>query len=721
MTETDNLITNVDILDEAKENFLTYASEVLLDRAIPAAEDGLLSSQRKIIWTMEEILKMDNKSPTKKSQAVVGTTQASSYVHGDAACYGVLCKMSQEYLMRYPLISGQGSLGTQEDNSSVASPRYTEVKPSIYADLMMEDFKKNTVPLKETYNAEYMEPVFLPSVFPNAICNGRQGIGVSISSNTCPHNLTEVCDAIIYYINNNRAIDIDAILHFIPGPDFPLGNVITNSQDIREAFETGKSKVSLKVRGDYEIKGNKIIFTTIPYRTYRNKIREQINKNLDLFSELINDFNDESNLGQNRLIFEIKEGVPVEKVLNALFAYTDLQTTISYNMNFVVNGTPRLCSMADLIKEYVIHQENVLVNAAMFDKDKAERRAHILEGLIAAVDKISEVIKLIKESENKQAAMRSLTSFLSIDEIQAKAILDMTLGRLTKISKQELIDELEEKRNIIEECNKIINERSYRNIKLIEKVQWLKDHYGDARRTKLESIEEEKVSRKKEIIEQNCTILLLKNNILKRADSKDKEKKNAIKIFNAKNTEYLMVFTSLGKVCRILINNIPSSPTIVSNLIKLDDNEEPLFYTVHEPVIFVTKEGYVKKMLAEEFSDVQRRNKVTAINLREGDELIFIACAKDTVAMISHNGYILKFKTEELPEASRVSKGIKGMKLVEGDYIVGASSEEDFSALDSAYKTNTIIYKDLPIRNRNTKGGCYSDLFLMKVSPLQKK
>lgn len=716
-----SLIYDVDILDEARDCFLTYASEVLVDRSIPAAEDGLLSSQRKIIWTMEEILKMDNKSPTKKSQAVVGTTQASSYVHGDAACYGVLCKMSQEYLMRYPLISGQGSLGTQEDNSSVASPRYTEVKPSIYADLMMEDFKKNTVPLKETYNAEYMEPVFLPSVFPNAICNGRQGIGVSISSNTCPHNLTEVCDAIIYYINNNRAIDIDTILHFIPGPDFPLGNVITNSQDIREAFETGKSKVSLKVRGDYEIKGNKIIFTTIPYRTYRNKIREQINKNLDLFSELINDFNDESNLGQNRLIFEIKEGIPAEKVLNALFAYTDLQTTISYNMNFVVNGTPRLCSMADLIKEYVIHQENVLVNAAMFDKDKAERRAHILEGLIAAVDKISEVIKLIKESENKQAAFRSLIGFLSIDEIQAKAILDMTLGRLTKISKQELVDELEEKRNIIKECNEIINERSYRNIKLIEKVQWLKDHYGDARRTKLESIEEEKVSKKKEIIEQNCTVLLLKNNILKRTDNKDKDKKNAVKIFNAKNTEYLMVFTSLGKVCRILINNIPTSPTIVSNVIKLEEHEEPMFYTIDEPIIFVTKEGYVKKMLAEEFSDVQRRNKVTAINLREGDELIFTACAKDTIAMISHNGYILKFKTEELPEASRVSKGIKGMKLAEGDYIVGASSEEDFSILDNAYKTNTIIYKDLPIKSRNTKGGCYSDLFLMKVSPLQKK
>ena len=268
-----SLITNVDILDEAKECFLVFAEEVLTDRAIPAAEDGLLSSQRKILWTMEDYLKMNNKSKTKKCNAIVGQTLATSYYHGDAACYGVLSKMSQEFLMRYPLIHGQGGLGTQESNDMVASSRYTEAKPSKYADLMMNDFAKNVVPTKETYNGEFMEPVVLPSLFPNALCNGKQAIGVSMAHNSLPNNLTEVCNAIIHFIEND-GITIDELLSYMPGPDFPLDNIVINQKDVREAFRTGKSSVSLKVRGRYEIDKDKIIFTSIPYRTNKDKIKE---------------------------------------------------------------------------------------------------------------------------------------------------------------------------------------------------------------------------------------------------------------------------------------------------------------------------------------------------------------------------------------------------------------------------------------------------------------
>ena len=275
-----SLIVDVDILDESRECFLTYCEEVLTDRAIPAAEDGLLSSQRKILWTMEDYLKMNNKSKTKKCQAIVGQTLGTSYYHGDAACYGVLSKMSQEFLMRYPLIQGKGGLGTQESNEMVASPRYTEAKPSQYADLMMNDYAKNVVPTKETYNGEFMEPVVLPSLFPNALCNGKQAIGVSMAHNSLPNNLTEVCNAIIHYIEN-EGITIDELLSYIPGPDFPLDNIVINQKDVREAFRTGRSAISLKVRGRYEIDKDKIIFTSIPYRTYRDKIKEQITKNIE--------------------------------------------------------------------------------------------------------------------------------------------------------------------------------------------------------------------------------------------------------------------------------------------------------------------------------------------------------------------------------------------------------------------------------------------------------
>ena len=354
-----SLITNVDILDEAKECFLVYAEEVLTDRAIPAAEDGLLSSQRKILWTMEDYLKMNNKAKTKKCNAIIGSTLATSYYHGDAACYGVLSKMSQEFLMRYPLIHGQGGLGTQESNDMVASSRYTEAKPSKFADLMMIDYGKNVVPTKETYNGEYMEPVVLPGLFPNALCNGKQAIGVSMAHNSLPHNLTEVCNAIIHYIEH-EGITIDELMTYVPGPDFPLDNIVINQKDVKSALKTGHSATSLKVRGRYEIDKDKIIFTSIPYRTYRDKIREQITKNVDEFDKILDDFNDESSLGVNRLIFKVKAGVDPERAVLTIFKLTDLQTTVSYNMKYIVNGTPKLCSMIDLIEAYYKHQTSVL-------------------------------------------------------------------------------------------------------------------------------------------------------------------------------------------------------------------------------------------------------------------------------------------------------------------------------------------------------------------------
>lgn len=703
-----NLITNVDILDEAKECFLVYSEEVLTDRAIPAAEDGLLSAQRKILWTMEDYLKMDSKSKTKKCNAIVGSTLATSYFHGDAACYGVLRKMAQEFLMRYPLIVGQGQLGTQENNDMFSSSRYTEAKPSVYTDLMMTGYKKNVVPTKETYNGEYMEPVILPSIFPNAICNGRQAIGISMSHNSAPHNLTEVCNALVATIDKSEPLTVDELLTYMPGPDFPLGGTILNSKDVRAAFANGRSSVSLKIQGDYEIDGQKIIFTSIPYRTYRNKIKEQIEKNVDVLGEVISDFDDESNIGKNKLVFHVKPGVSISTALNKLFALTDLQTTLSYNMNYIVNGTPVMCSMMDLIQAYLNHQENVTINAFTYDMEKAKARVHILRGLIAAVDKIDDVIKLIKESNGRAEAKEKLEAFLSIDDIQAAAILDMKLGKLTRIDKQELCDELKEKEEFITKCEDIINNKSSRMAYIKEQIINLQKKYGDARRTKLLNVEIPKDKKEKPVIEpKDCVVIISKGNTIKRVDSKNfkTQRRNSagtktngdIIAFSQKtNTQdTLMIFSSTGKMYRLLVDNIPegtntTSGVPLSSLIEFDKNEIPMAYTTltrdttKKYIFFATKNGIIKKVPLEEY-DKMKRTGIITITLKEGDSLADVTFVQDEEMMlITKNGMSIRFPTAEMPISSRTAQGVKGMNVNEGDYIIAAlpiSNPSDYLAI----------------------------------------
>lgn len=725
-----SLITEVDILDEAKDNFLTYAEEVLTDRAIPAAEDGLLSAQRKILWTMESYLKMDNKSKTKKCNAIIGSTLATSYFHGDIACYGVLRKMAQEFLMRYPLVTGQGQLGTQENNDMFSSSRYTEAKPSKFTDLMMNDFSKNVVPTKETYNGEFQEPIILPSLFPNAICNGRQAIGISMAHNSAPHNLTEVCNAAIALIEKCD-LTIDEVLSYIPGPDFPLGGTVLNIKDVRAAFASGKSNVSLKIQGDYEIDGQDIIFTSIPYRTYRNKIKEQIEKNIDVLSELIDDFDDESNIGQNKLVFHVKDGVSVSKALNKLFLLTDLQSTLSYNMNYIVNGTPKLCSMVDLLHAYVDHQEEVLVNATTFDKEKAEARAHILEGLIAAVDKIDEVIALIKQSAGRADARVKLMDFLSVDEVQANAILDMKLGKLTRIDKEELVNELKEKKEFIAKCIEILTDKEVRNKVLISKITQLRDTYGDARRTKLLNTDIPKQEKEVVVVEpKDCVVVVTKKNTIKRIDAKNfkAQKRNTtgvktgdIVLFSQKtNTQdTLMVFSSKGKMYRVLVDNIPegtnaSNGTPISTLIEFENGEKPMAFTTmtrdtdKKFIFFATKNGTIKKVPLDEY-DKMKRTGIIAISFKDGDELADVTFInQEQMLLVTKNGMAIRFGAAEMPISSRTAQGVKGMKLNDGDSVIAALPIVDPADYLTIVSKNGLGKKmqidELTLQNRGGKG-----------------
>lgn len=729
----ENFITEIDIIEESKQCFLTYSEEVLTDRAIPAVEDGLLSAQRKILWTMEDYLKMDSKSKTKKCNAIVGSTLATSYFHGDASCYGVLCKMSQEFLMRYPLISGQGSLGTQESNDMVASSRYTEAKPSKYTDLMMVDYKKKVIPEKETYNGEFMEPVVLPGLFPNALCNGRQAIGISMAHNSLPNNLTEVCNAAIHFIEKQGEITLEELMKDIPGPDFPLGGQVINIKDVKTAYATGKSNISLKVRGDYEIDGKKIIFTSIPYRTYRNKIKEQINNNIEELEKSIVDFDDESGVGQNRLVFTVKDEGCIQTALTKLFALTDLQTSLSYNMNFIVNGTPKLCSLYDLIKYYIQHQENVLLNATRFDKDKAEKRLHILKGLIIAIDKIDEAINLIKTSENKNVARIGLMSLLNVDEIQADAILDMKLAKLTRIDKNELIQEKEEKEIFIEECNRIINEKEYRDTIMIKNITSLRDIYGDARRTKLDNVSVEKEEKEIEFVEpEKCVVVLTESGLVKRipAASFKTQRRNGkgVKtqdditsmVIRTNTIDSLMIFTNKGKMYRLLVNDIPEGTNVskgqsIKSLITMDINEQPtVIYSIYRDtdakfVLFTTKNGVVKKTPLDEYIKTQKRTGIAAINIREDDELVSVNLIKDeNILFVTSGGYSMRIKAEDISISSRIAIGYKGIALHSDDSVVAAlpvRNNEDSLAI---FSTNGMGKKfpvsECPVQNRGGRG-----------------
>lgn len=634
--------------------------------------------------------------------------------------------------MRYPLIQGQGSLGTQENNDMVASSRYTEAKPSAYADIMMDDFDKNVVPLKETYNGEYMEPVILPALFPNAICNGRQAIGISMSHNSMPHNLSEVCDALIAFLQKG-SLTTEELIEYMPGPDYPLGGTIINKKDIYTAFATGKSAVSLKVRGDYEIKGQDIIFTTIPYRTYRNKIKEQIEKNIDVLEEVIEDFDDESSVGVNRLVFHVKKGVNPEAAVLKLFALTDLQTTLSYNMNYIVNGTPKLCSMIDLIKAYVSHQSNVLIKAATYDEEKAAARKHIIEGLLIAIQDIDTAIALIRASDDKKAAETKLISHFGITEIQAKAILDMKLAKLTKLDKDELLDELKSKIAIIKECEEIKTNESYRNLKLIEKISVMKKKYGDARRTELAQIEVPKEEKEIEtVIPEDCVVIITQTGDIKRVPASNFKPQNRntkgariisdtiLKQISTDTVDTLMIFTNKGKMYRLLVDNVPvgtnaSKGAQIGTLVNMESDEKVIAITSlyrksnAKYVVFITKKGYFKKTKLEEYMNTKRASGIIAIKLNEGDSIANVTFAEEENFLIfTKNGMSIHFESKDIAAIGRVTAGVRSIKLADDDEVLIGLPIKHKTDMVATFSVNGTARKtsldEFPVQGRGGKG-----------------
>lgn len=697
-------IVNVDINEKNKQWFLEYAQEVLQNRALRDANDGLIVAQRQLLWTMNSLLKMKNSSPFKKSASLVGSTMASSYIHGDASLYGVLCNLSLDFIMRYPLIEGKGSLGTQESSEMRASPRYTEAKPSKYLELMMNDFGKNVVDTKPTYTNEDYEPITLPALLPNALVNGHTGIGVSMSSATFPHNLTEVCDALCAYIKSNGNFTVDDVMKYIKGPDFSTPCTLINPEDIKTAFATGRSEKGLKIRAEYKTEGNKIIFTSLPYGVYRANIRKQIADKVDIFSNILEDFNDFSNIEKIALEFTLKPGVTIDNALNVIFANTSLQTSVSYNMNFIYNGVPKMCSMVDLLKAYVDHQEDVLIRATQYDLDKVSKRVHILEGLLIILNDIDTAIKLIKQSADRAAAQIALMKQFKLDELQADAVLDLKLARLTHMDGDELRGEYKDKQEKIKEYTKILADKNHRNEILIEKITEMKNKYGDVRRTKLIHINETKIDKEIAYVEpEKMVVIMSESGLIKRIPATSfrtqrrggKGVKTNDDIVNSvirTNTiDSLMVFTNKGNMYRLLVNNIPegnnTSPGVsIKSLIQMDSNETPsIIYSIYRDtdakfVLFVTKNGLVKKTPLDEYIKTKKKTGIVALSLREDDEIASINLIKDEpIILITKNGSCIKFNSSEISPTSRSTYGVKGITLAKNDEIISGLAVRDTS------------------------------------------
>lgn len=663
-------IVEKDINDANKQWFLEFAQEVLQNRALPDAEDGLIVAQRQLLWVISKKLKMKPTDKYKKSESLVGSTMAAAYVHGDAALYDVLRNLSLPFVMRYPLIDPHGSMGTQESSDLFAASRYTEARPNKYIDALINDFDKNTVDMRPTYTNEDYEPIVLPALFPNAIVNGHYGIGVSMSSNTLPHNLTEVCDAAIEYIKKNGNVTIDDIMEYIKGPDFPTGGTIINARDIRQAFETGRSSVSLKIRGDYYIDGNTIIFTSIPYRTYRSDIRKQLNKKLDIIERYFDDFNDYSQVGNTKLVFDVKKGVTPEEAVEILFQNTDLQSSVSYNNNYVYKGVPKMCSMIDLIKIYVDHQTEVCSRAVIYDKKKASDRAHIIEGLLTITSNIDLAIDLIRSSENRSAARKALMDRFNIDEDQANAVLDMRLVKLTKLDIGDLNSELEEKLTLIKEYEKIISDKEYRDNIIIKRITDLKNKYGDARRTKIENIviaPKEKVKKEKPVVDVKVGIF--SGNIIKIVKNNSALMKYCI---STKTNKVLCVFTNQNNCYKIKVDKVTESAQDLKKLCKISNKEEILNVCdidLAKEVSVITKMGYIKTSLATEYNSI-RTNTICKLN--EQDQILAVGIDKEYLLMETSTGNKLNIVANE-KITGRATKGCKAISMAKSEILVNAN------------------------------------------------
>ena len=722
-------IIQTPIIDEVTQSFLDYSVSVITDRALPSTEDGLKPVARRILWDMFDKKWTHDKKFVKCAQPV-GDTMGRFHPHGDSSIYGALVWLSQPWNMRYPLIDFHGNNGSR-DGDEPAAYRYTECRLSKIGEEMLADIKQKTVDWANNYNDTEQEPVYLPGKLPNLLINGTTGIAVGMACSFAPHNINEVMDAAIHLIDNPDCT-IKDLLNYITGPDFPTGGLLINKNELFDAYATGKGRA--RVRAEYNIEssrmGDKIVFYSIPYKVSKEKLIVDIDQ-LCESGEIngITAIRDETNSQGVRFVIELAKGVSAEPIIAKLYKKTQLEDTYSYNNVALVDKKPRLLNLKQLLENYIEHQRDVLIRKSMFELQKAQERAHILLGLLKALEDIDNIIQMIKKSESAAKAKEALIAKYGFSELQVKAILDMKLAKLANLEQIEIQNEYNEKLAEAEKLALICQNPDPELKKLFEE---LKEKYGDARRTTITYIEppkEEEVY----VEPEKCVVVMSKDGLIKRIphSSFRAQRRNGkgVKtegditsaIIRTNTVDSLMVFTTKGKMYRLIVDQIPEGTNVskgqsIKSLIAMDIDEEPsLIYSLYKQdkhpkyIMFITKNGICKKTELSEYTETKRKTGVASIKLRENDELIAVQLVDDEdIILLTKNGVGIRFNSSQISPTGRTTVGVKGINLNEGDFVVSALCRRDandklgiFSTIGTGKRINV---EELPVQTRGGKG-----------------
>lgn len=734
----DNNLIDVKLTSEMKTSFIDYAMSVIVARALPDVRDGLKPVQRRILYGMNELGVTPDK-PHKKSARITGDVMGKYHPHGDSSIYEAMVRMAQWWSYRYMLVDGHGNFGSM-DGDGAAAQRYTEARMSKFALEMLRDLNKNTVDFQDNYDGSEREPIVLPSRIPNLLVNGATGIAVGMATNIPPHNLSETIDAVKLMMDNPE-VTTRELMEVLPGPDFPTGGLVMGKTGIHRAYETGKGSIVLRSRTEIETTKSgreRIVVTEFPYMVNKNKVHEHIVRLVqEKRVEGITAVRDESSREGVRFVIEVRRDASANVILNNLFKLTQLQTNFSFNMLAIEKGVPKILSLRQILADYIAHQKEVVVRRTQFDKDKAEARAHILEGLLIALDHLDEVIAIIRNSQTDSEAQAELMARFELTERQSQAILDMRLRRLTGLERDKIQNEYNDLLALIADLADILAKPG-RVIAIIkEELDESKRKFGDARRTELMvgevvSLEDE------DLIEEEDVVITLSNKgyIKRLAQDEFRSQKRGGRgvqgtgvndddfvrdIVSTSTHDHLYFMTNKGRVYRLKGYEIPeygrtAKGLPIVNLLKLDEGET--IQTVinaksdeaseNNHLVFVTRQGLVKRTKESEFKNI-RQNGLIALKLREGDELInvFLTTGNEEIIIGTKFGYSVRFKENTIRSMSRMAAGVKGVTLRDGDQVVGAAAITDDQEVliisEKGYGKRTSA-TEYPTKGRGGKG-----------------
>ena len=716
------IIEPVEIDQEMRSAYIDYSMSVIVSRALPDVRDGLKPVQRRVLFGMDG-LGLAYSGPTRKCAKIVGEVLGKYHPHGDSSVYDALARLAQNWNQRYPTIFGQGNFGSM-DGDPVAAMRYTEAKLQKITEDILGDIDKNTVDMVNNFDDTEVEPTVLPTKAPLLLLNGSSGIAVGMATNMAPHNLSECCDAICAYIDNPD-IDTDGLMQYLPGPDFPTGGIIMGKSGIKEAYETGRGRVVVRSRTEIEVADNgreTIVVTEVPYMVNKKEMIEKIAQMVeDKKIEGISYINDETSREGVRIVIRVKQGFNSNVVLNTLFKYTQLQSSFAFNNVALVGGRPRTLSLKDLIANFVDFRHEVIIRRTRFDLEKAQKRAHILEGLLKAIDVIDEIIHIIRHSANVDEAKAELISRFAFTELQATAIVEMRLRQLTGLEREKLQAEYEELEKFIARCNEILGSE-VEQLKIIKaETLELKNKYGDARRTEIRPSEEE-FNPEDFYANEDVVITISHLGYIKRTSlteyrtqarggvgmkgsaTRDEDFIEHIYVANMHST--MLLFTQSGRCYWLKVYQIPegsraSKGRAIQNIISIPDDKIKTYINVRTlndseyveslNVVLVTKSGIIKKTALSAYSH-PRAAGVNAVNLRDGDELVeaLLTNGNKEILIAARDGRCCRFNETDARPMGRNSTGVRGINLEDDDIVVGAINYNP-SAEDASEHTVLVV------------------------------